>query len=682
MKHQNFIRQQAFRFRRFSRYGYAAFRSMHRVVNIGRLAIHVADHQLKKSAVVLALAVPVVAGSAFAQDDDVLDEHLLPTIDITAPLLPEQGSPDAIQVIPQSQLQGLAVSSIGELLEQLPGVDLRARGGNDVQSDLTLRGSTFDQVLVLLNGVNLADPQTGHHNLDIPIDLSLVDRVEVLPPSALLRYGLTSLCGAVNIVTKAPSANHPSLSLSAGSFGQMHVVGALPFAVGSWHLFSAASHHRSQGYQPNTDYRFSNLWLQAQRADSLGQWLLQLGTQVKDFGSQAFYSSTYPHQFESTRTLMAAATRQQKINTWDLEATLCARLHTDRFELFRSQYVEPPSWYGGHNYHFSNSLGLRVRLSRLWVAGRSTLGAEVRHEGILSNVLGDSIGSPLPVIFDDGDHYYTLGKSRLTSNLFAHHSVFLGPVSITAALLGSHNTLRGFNHGYSLSVRSPLGRWLRLDCSVGRSMRMPTFTDLYYHSVNQVSNPALLPEVGYTAEANLHYHRRHFLAEGTVYARHGVHIIDWIRLPESDVWHSMNHTQVDAWGSLLRASYKADGLLRRINVSYSYCSVAQTADGYVSSYALDYLRHKCDASVVLSPVDNLRVKMLADFQWREGQYSDAAGLLHHYNPVALLNAEVEYQLRSITFFVEGDNLLNRTYCDYGGVTQPGISCLAGIRYSR
>ena len=207
MLHQNFLHNAAFRFRRFSRAGYAAFRSMHRVVNIGRLASYIADRQLKKSFVTMVFCLPILCGTAMAQNDDTLEEHLLPTLDVIAVADSAQGSPDAVAVISRAQLQELTVSSVGELLEQLPGLDLRTRGGGDVQGDLTMRGGTFDQMIVLLNGVNLNDAQTGHHNLDIPIDLSMVDRVEIIPASALIHYGLTSFCGAVNIVTGEAAAD-------------------------------------------------------------------------------------------------------------------------------------------------------------------------------------------------------------------------------------------------------------------------------------------------------------------------------------------------------------------------------------------------------------------------------------------------------------------------------------------
>ncbi len=679
MKHQTFLHNAAFRFRRFSRAGYAAFCSMHRVVNIGRLASYIADRQLKKSVALVAMCLPVLCGTAMAQTDDQLEEHLLPTLDIIAAADSAQGSPDAVAVISRTQLQGLAVSSVGELLEQLPGLDLRTRGGGDVQGDLTMRGGTFDQMIVLLNGVNLNDAQTGHHNLDIPIDLSMVDRVEIIPAAALVHYGLSSFCGAVNIVTGEASANQFRAQLAGGSFGQAHLSAGGTRVSGPWTLSAAAAYHRSDGYRPNTDYRHGSLYLQARRHDRVGDWLLQLGGQSKDFGSQAFYSLRYPDQYEATRTLLASASRLRYWRGWQLEATLYGRLHKDRFELFREGMVEAPSWYGGHNYHLSSNAGLRLRASRRWSGGKTTFGTEIRDEAILSSVLGDTLAKPRPVYWEPEGHFYTLGKTRLNANAFAEHSLFLRKMKLTAGLMGSYNTLMGPNFGYSISGDYPISQQWHLTGSLGRSFRLPTYTDLYYHSATQISDPNLKPEVSHHAEITLRYTQPHFYAVATVYGRHGSNIIDWVRQPEESVWHSMNHATIDAFGGDLQAAYRGTGLLRRLGISYSYCTLAQAADGYISNYVLDYLRHKVGLDLVLSPFKGFRVKLLADYHYRVGTYTDLQGQPQAYAPVFLLNGGVEYDLWQLTLFAEGYNVLNKEYCDYGGIPQPGISFLGGVR---
>lgn len=679
MKHLKFFKQRAFRFRRFTRKAYAAFASMHRVVNIGRLASYVADCQLRKSVALVTMGLPIFAEMTMAQSDDLSEPHLLPTLDVVAVADSPQCSPDAVAFIPQSQIQGLPIASVGELLQQLPGLDLRTRGGNDIQGDLSMRGGTFDQMIVMLNGVILNDAQTGHHNLDIPIDLTMVNRVEIIPASALIHYGLTSLCGAVNIVTTETPQNQAQLDLSGGSFGQVHLLGGVSRHVGNWTLSANASHHRSDGYQPNTDYQYSNLFLQLHQRNHHGTWNIQAGGQLKDFGSQAFYSTRYPDQFEATRTLLASITHHRRWQQWELDVTLYGRLHKDRFELFRQGVATPPSWYSDHNYHLSSHSGLRLRVSRRWQLGNTAVGVAMCNDAILSNVLGDSLAYAPPIHGEPGSMSYPLGMSRQNANLFAEHSIILNKLRLSASVLGSHNSRMGNDYGYSLVADYHLSNHLRLDASLGRSLRLPTYTDLYYHSANQISNPDLLPEVGYNAEVNLRYGKGHLSTLVTLFGRHSLNIIDWVRQADQEVWYSINHAQVNALGTSLQASYQSAGVVRRVGFNYTYCRLSQQEDGFISSYVLDYLKHKLSIDVVLNPMDHLQIKCLASYHLREGQYNDAAGQLCSYPPVFLLNGGAAYQLSRVTLYADVYNILNREYCDYGGVPQPGFSFMAGIK---
>ena len=106
-------------------------------------------------------------------------------------------------------------TSADAFLKNIPGVDIRQRSIGGTQADISIRGGSFDQVLVLLNGVNITDQQTGHHNLNIPVDLQDVDRIEVLMGSAARRYGNQAFSGAINIITNPSSQDMVKTSLTA-----------------------------------------------------------------------------------------------------------------------------------------------------------------------------------------------------------------------------------------------------------------------------------------------------------------------------------------------------------------------------------------------------------------------------------------------------------------------------------
>jgi len=676
-------RPRAFRFRRFCRAAYAAFNSLHRVVNIGHLATYIADRQLRKSAAVLTLGIALLPLQTLAQTDTDPDERLLPAVEILASADTLFGSPEPAAVLTAHDFSNASVRSLGDLVSLLPGVDLRSRGGNDVQGDLSMRGGTFDQMVLLLNGVNLTDAQTGHHLLDIPVDITMVQRVELLSPAQLMARGITAFCGGINIVVNEEYRDHLAAELSGGSHGTAKASLLATKTLGPWAITMAGAYNRSDGYMPNTDYRHGSLFLQAARHSQSTDWHLQLGGQAKDFGSQAFYSTAYPDQFEATRTLTASLFNVHRWGLSRLETTLYGRLHRDRFELFRDGYATPPTWYSGHNHHLSSISGLRSRLSRRVGIGHALIGIEGRREGIRSNVLGlpDSL-LPSP---------YTHRAARLSATLFGGYSLTAGRLHAEAVALGLYNSAFGFNYGLSATATYRLAQQLHLGASLSRTYRMPTFTDLYYQSVNQHANPDLNSERSLAAELSLRYTPRALTLQASLYHRDGRDIIDWVRQPDEDVWHSMNHTAVGATGADLLFDYHpAISWSPAVGGGYSYCHIDRDPGQLISGYALEYLRHKANIYLSISPLPSLRLKVDALYRYREGRYTDDQGNLCSYGGALLLNTAAEYTLHlsrraeasqrpELQLFIEGHNLLDVHYRDHGGVPQPGRTFIGGLR---
>jgi iron complex outermembrane receptor protein len=675
----------AFRFHRFCRAAYAAFNSLHRVVNIGHLATYIADRQLHKSAAIAALGMLLLPLQATAQTDDNPDERLLPAVDIIIPADTLFGSPEPAAVLTAQDFSNTSVHSLGDLVAMLPGIDMRTRGGNDVQGDLSLRGGTFDQMVLLLNGVNFTDAQTGHHLLDIPIDIAMVQRIELLSPAQLMARGITAFCGGINIVVSEEYRDHLMAELSGGSHGFFKASLLGTKTLGPWAVTLAGAYNRSDGYMANTDYRHGSLFVQATRHAIRDDWHLQLGGQAKAFGSQAFYSTAYPDQYEATRTLTASAFNVHRWQKTRLETSLYGRLHRDRFELFRDGYATPPAWYSGHNHHLSSIGGFRSRLSHRAGIGEALLGMELRHEGIRSNVLGNPDNCLLPP--------YTHSAARLSSTLFGGYSVAYKHFNAEVLALGLYNTAFGLNYGFTASAAYRLARQLRLQASLCRTFRMPTFTDLYYQSVNQMANPDLNSEHCLAAELSLRYNSRPLVLQATLYYRDGHDIIDWIRHPDEEVWHAMNHTSVGATGADITFNYQsALPLHLSVGGGYSHCHIDRDPGQMISGYALEYLRHKANLYFAISPLPSLRLKADATYRYREGKYTDSEGHVLTYGGAMLLNAAAEYTLSlsgnrdklhgsQLRIFVEGHNLLDTPYRDHGGVPQPGRTIVGGVRLS-
>ena len=661
----------AFRFRRFCRAKWAAYNSMHREVTIGRLAARIADSSLAKGATAVALAITLSQGNLMAQSDDDRETRTLPEVTITlgTDSLAFEAEPAA--VLTADNFQHSAIHSIADLVAQLPGVDLRVRGGGDVQGDLSMRGGSFDQTIVLLNGVNITDAQTGHHTLDIPIDITMVERVELLTPAQCMARGIVAFCGAVNIVVCEQYRDRVLADLSGGSHGTVNASLLGTKALERWTLTAAASYHRSDGYRENTDYRHGSFFLQALHHGNHSDWHLQLGGQMKDFGSAGFYSTTYPDQYEATRTLTASTSGTFNLSSFRFQLSVYGRLHRDRFELFRDGYVDSvPTWYSGHNHHLASLAGARLRMLKPLGIGSLMAGAEVRREGIWSNVLG-TVDSTLP-------YPYTHSASRTSATLFGGYSLSYRKFSAEAVALALHNSHFGTDYGLAATGNYHLSSF-HFHLSASHTYRLPTFTDLYYQGANQTANPDLTSEGSTNIELKVEHHLSDFHFQFSTYYRAGRDIIDWVRRPESEMWYSMNHTAIDVLG--LDAQLSFHFRLSTFHLQYSFCHIAQDAGEWVSGSALDYLRHQIRAAITFN-LSTFTFKFSTSYRHREGHYVDADGTTHDYGDMLLIDSRIAYPLGPTELYLEGHNLLNTSWRDHGGIPQPGITILAGVKLSK
>lgn len=144
---------------------------------------------------------PLLAQSSTKSDNDTIRALEELVINTERPT-PFQPLVRIVSVIQRSEIEQAAVKNLPDLLRHFSGIDLRSRGSEGVQADLNILGGTFDQSMVMINGINYTDPQTGHYSLDIPIELSQIERIEVLQGP-----------GAINIITRNPSKREINASL-------------------------------------------------------------------------------------------------------------------------------------------------------------------------------------------------------------------------------------------------------------------------------------------------------------------------------------------------------------------------------------------------------------------------------------------------------------------------------------
>ena len=378
------------RFKHFTNKGYALFSCLGREVIVGTLSVATLTCAKAES-----ISNDVQkADTSLYQGSKVM---LLNGVSITASRAPLTQSQQSrmVTVLSREDVQAAPVHSVNDLLKLVSGVDVRQRGPLGAQTDVSIRGGNYEQITLLLNGINIGDPQTGHNAADFPVDISEIERIEVLEGPAGSVYGTSSLLGAINIVTKANTRSSASVHAASGSFGTVTSGGRINVARGKWNNQWSASFTRTDGYNRNkegklnTDLRTQKAFYQGFYNDDDLSMSWHAGLSNKDFGSSTNYSAKYDDQFEHTfKTFMALQAETRK-GTIKWHPAIYWNHNYDRFELFRDRADRYP-----FNYHRTDVYGVNVNAYFDWMLGRTAFGAELRNEDLVSTNLGNPLSKP------------------------------------------------------------------------------------------------------------------------------------------------------------------------------------------------------------------------------------------------------------------------------------------------
>ena len=675
-----FNQRKALRFRHFTRKGYALFACLGRVVTIGVLSVATLKSAASTTADDVTVAAHSVAGTALSDDDGTQKEATLDEVEVTgsrAPLALGQAA-RMVTVLTRQDIQAAPVQSINDLLKMVVGVDVRQRGPLGAQTDIGIRGSTSEQITILLNGINICDAQTGHNAFDLPCDVSDIVRIEVLEGPAGRVYGTSSMVGAVNIVT----APHPDtaeerekgamLRMEGGSFGMLSAAarGAL-----SGHSLSAG-YTRSDGYSRassgalNSDYSAGKVFYQGGYAADRLQLAWQAGLSARGFGSNTFYSAKFDEQYEATTKLFAALRGELVAGGLHVRPSLYWSRGYDRFELVRGSQDKVP-----FNYHRTDVFGVGLNSWFDWLLGRTALGAEVRNEDIVSTNLGE----PLAEAFS----HYKVGLNRTNLSLHLEHNILLQRFTLSAGFIAVKNTWNQMPFtvypGVDASYR--LGEDWKVYASYNSSLRMPSFTELYYSVGGHQADKYLKPEELQAVEGGVKYGGRWLTAKASVFYHHQRNTIDWVMdTRQTDaVWQSVNLTKVNTTGVELSANCQ----LSTVNCQLSYCYLHQDKDvdqHLQSRYSLEYLRHKVTAQLHMPLTSALDLTLYYRWHDRMGSYTDTQGQVQSYHPYSVVDARLGWNADAYSLYVEANNLTAYRYVDYGNVPQPGLWLKVGAKY--
>lgn len=653
----------------WSRKNYAVFNGLHKVIKICTLGI-----------ICNILVFTEKTQAQKSSDSLQIKGYEIDEVVITAGRTPVDAQQAAriVTIITKSEIERAPAQNLNDLLRYIAGVDIRQRGPLGVQADIIIRGGTFDQTLILLNGVNITDPQTGHHNLNLPVDIESIERIEILQGPAAKSFGPNAFNGAINIITGNSKPNHISASGMLGQYGLYKAAGNISNTIGNFKHFISLNQMSSDGYIKNTDFSNTNIFYQAGYGSKAGAFDFQTGYNKKDFGANSFYSLKYPSQFEATKTEFASL-KYQSNSLIKFTPTIYLRRHLDRFELKRNNDSIP------FNHHQTITAGLNLNAWTTHRFGKTSLGIDLRNEHIVSNVLGNTLNVPIGVPYSD-NAFYTKYYNRLNTGIYAEHSVSWKMLTITAGALVHHNSdLAGFRIYPGIDMSYSLNDYFKIYSSANKTLRMPTFTDMFYKSRTQQGNPGLIPEEAITLEGGMKYNNAFLKGYISVFHRWGNNMIDWVKNPSADsiIWRSMNHTQINFTGmecSLTLTPSKAGTYkrIKAIRLSYALLHADSNVSNMLSKYALDYLRHQITSSIDVIIAWKLNISYRLTYHDRNSVYQDAKGQVVSYRSFWLSDAKIYWKDNQYTLYIEASNIFSTRYYDFGGIIQPGVWFRGGI----
>lgn len=663
------------RFRRFSGKSFSAFHSIHKVCNIGVLSgITLATIALSNTAEAQEQHKHKIRPSELEQE---LDEVTISASKIATPLAQATRQ---VTIISQREIVSASVRSLQDLLIYSAGIDVQQRGGHGVQADISIRGGSFDQNAILLNGVNLSNAQTGHLSYDIPINLSDIERIEIVHGASGLIYGSAAFSGGINIITKKDAHERLYKLITYGEHRTHHLEGRASWATKhSTHSLSI-SHKASDGYTENTDYKLLNLLGQSNfYLNKHNKLYINIGFNDKAYGANAFYSPKGPKQYEESNNFFVS---------------FKGELGTDRLRIVPIVYWmrthDEYHWERGKplNHHRTDNIGANLALSYRSILGTSSLSLELRREDILGNKLGHSI--------EKKQGKYDKYASRINSSLSLEHTLLIGS-SLTASVgaMINHNTQRRGKYEFlpslSLSYR-PNFSW-NISGTWSQSVRIPTFVDLYYIGPRQQGNNKLQAERSQSLDLTTKYRQQAFDSYLTLFALWGKDIIDWVKLQATDSkYQSFNHGYINTYGLETGIRLRLGELIpelgakSQLRIDYSHIRQKHDSQGLLSLYTMRYLRNKLTARLDYELSDRLSSTYQLRWQKRMGQFeqgtdSDGNTLYQDYPSYATIDVRFDYKLSpKVELSLQLNNLSNSKYFDFSAVHQPGFWANVALIY--
>ena len=563
--------------------------------------------------------------------------------------LPFSKNSRTITLITTSQIKKATALSVAELLQNFAGVDIRRRGLDGMQADLYLRGGSFDQTLLLIDGIPVEDAQTGHHLLNSLPSLEVIKRIEIIKGPAARIYGQNAFTGAINIVTKKAEDNSVVLKASTGSFNHVNLGLQVNQSNKKLSQIFQIKRNTSAGYRFNTDFKNNNAMYKANF--KIKKWPVNLLATYTDkkFGANGFYASpNYKDQYEETQTSLIGLGTTYKKENYKLNTKLYWKRNQDMYEFLRYN----PTYF--RNFHITNKVGASFNSTVTSDKGITGFGLDMAKNYIVSNNLG------------------THNRYVVTGFLEHRFNLNNGTLNITPGVALNYYSDFNFHAFPGIDLGFQLSENTRIYANMGYTYRVPTYTDLFYNSPTTLGNAHLKPEEAVGEEFGFKFKKTSFSFDLALYNRQSKNLIDYVKNDSTDKWNAQNVRRVNSYGIELNSAYNFNikNYSQKFSVGYNYLKDnIKSIDIPFSRYVLNSMKHQIVAALNTQFLKHLSQSINYKFVQRpEG------------TNYTVFDAKINLKVKNVNAFISGNNIFNAVYTETNLVPMPKSNYVIGLNY--
>ena len=608
----------------------------------------------------------LVAQSIFAQNvNDTIAIGEVSILDnrLNTPLSKENRN---IYVLSKSEINKLPARSLQDVLQYASGIDLRQRGPFGTQADISMDGGSFEQTLILLNGVKIMDHQTAHNALNLPIPLEAIDRIEVIRGPAARVYGNNSLTGVINIVTRQPKktgvygntyfgTNFKKDTEDTGdTYTSRGVQLGANLAKETHQHQLYVSHDLGNGYRYNTAYENNKLYYQGNfQFDDANSLVASYGYVKNGFGANGFYASPGDKNSKELveTTLVNIQSKHKLSDRISLAPRVSYRYNFDDYRYYKNDLSKARS------LHYSNSISGEVNSTYQLNKGQIGVGVEYRNEQISStsikNHTRDNVG------------FYAEYKTDITPKLNVNVGTYV-----------NYNSQYGWQAFPGIDASYAVNSNLKLMVNAGTSQRIPSFTDLYLDQrPGNIGNANVESEKAFQTEIGFKYSKKNWTFNTYYFYRSITDFIDWVRLTSSEPWQAQNFGDLKTHGFNTKVSYLANLSANqnlKFSLSYSYLDpeFENVDDQYNSKYKIESLKHQLINTIDYT-IGRTTLSVANRYNTRKS-----------YKSYWITDARINHSFKNnLSIYFDAQNIFNTTYNEAGAIPLPANWMSLGIKFT-